>query len=107
MISTRPGYLGNVRERPTECEGIRHRKRCVLEVLFTNLSIFFLFTSTLSSMERGGGGGGVGLKKRLREKGYCKKDILDLTGKRIRGVLLTKGDSRGLERTNLMDTGHC
>lgn len=42
---------------------------------------------------------GVGLTKRLREKGYCKKDILDVTGKRIKGELLTKGtqeDSRGL-----------
>ena len=55
----------------------------------------------------GEGGGGGGVTKRLREKGYYNKDILDLTGKRLRGVLLTKGDSKGLEITTLMDTGHC
>ena len=73
--------------------------------MFTNLSIsdlrgyYFLFTITLGSRGRGGG-----LTKRLREKGYYRKDILDLTVKCIRGVLLTKGDSRVLERITLMDT---
>lgn len=60
-------------------------------------SYYFLVTITLSSR----------WAKRLREKGYYNKDILDLTGKRLRGVLLTKGDSKGLEITTLMDTGHC
>ena len=68
-------------------------------------SYYFLVTITLSSRWAGGGWGGV--TKRLREKGYYNKDILDLTGKRLRGVLLTKGDSKGLEITTLMDTGHC
>ena len=71
-------------------------------------SYYFLVTITLSSRwARGGGGGWGGVTKRLREKGYYNKDILDLTGKRLRGVLLTKGDSKGLEITTLMDTGHC
>ena len=70
-------------------------------------SYYFLVTITLSSRWARGGGGWGGVTKRLREKGYYNKDILDLTGKRLRGVLLTKGDSRGLEITTLMDTGHC
>ena len=56
-------------------------------------SYYFLVTITLSSRWAGGD------KKTAGKKGYCKKNILGLTGKRIKGVLLTtrsQGESRGL-----------
>ena len=66
-------------------------------------SYYFLVTVTLSTRwARGGGGNKKTAVKRVLQNGYSRSHR-----KAYKRCIVDNEDSRGLERTNLMDTGHC